>query len=179
MSLASNAPSATKPRRRRTPRPINSCTECRLRKSRCSRSYPCQNCTTFERECIFIDSLQSRKPVGHKPEAHARSPARAENLLENAQTPPRDFEWEDYLQERSPENDPWDELVVDPVALHDGTYLDEDDDGMVEIGATSRTLRIGKMVITERVGGLIQPGTVKEVFKYCFHLWSIFGNSVD
>jgi len=163
MSLASNAPPTLKPRRRRNPRPINACTECRLRKSKCSRSYPCQNCTLFKRECIFIDSRPAKKQGGRKPEAHARSPARAENLLENAQTPPRDFEWEDYLQARPPEDNPWEELVADPVALHDGTYLDEDDDGFVENVATSRTIRIGKMVITQRIGSIFHPGIVKEV----------------
>ncbi|KAF2128674.1 hypothetical protein P153DRAFT_342673 [Dothidotthia symphoricarpi CBS 119687] len=45
--------------RRRNPRPINSCVECRTRKSRCSKTHPCQNCTAFGRECIFITVPES------------------------------------------------------------------------------------------------------------------------
>jgi hypothetical protein len=163
MSFASSTPSVSKPRRRRNPRPINSCTECRLRKSKCSRSYPCQNCTLFKRDCIFISGSQAGTKEGSKPGLRSASPAHAESLHENAQTPPRDFEWEDFLQARAPENGPWDDLVADPEALHDGTYIDEDDDSMVGTEATSRTLQIGKLIITERIGGLFQPGIAIEV----------------
>lgn len=45
--------------RRRNPRPINSCVECRTRKSRCSKTHPCQNCTAFGRECVFITVPES------------------------------------------------------------------------------------------------------------------------
>ncbi|KAF1831210.1 hypothetical protein BDW02DRAFT_650073 [Decorospora gaudefroyi] len=45
--------------RRRNPRPINSCVECRTRKSRCSKTHPCQNCTAFGRDCVFISVPES------------------------------------------------------------------------------------------------------------------------
>ena len=35
-------------------RTIKSCTECRRRKMRCSRSRPCQTCSRFNRKCIYL-----------------------------------------------------------------------------------------------------------------------------
>ena len=35
-------------------RAIKSCTECRRRKMRCSRSRPCQTCSRFSRKCIYL-----------------------------------------------------------------------------------------------------------------------------
>ncbi|KAF2637806.1 hypothetical protein P280DRAFT_471972 [Massarina eburnea CBS 473.64] len=61
--------------RRRNPRPINSCVECRTRKSRCSKTHPCQNCTAFGRECIFITVPESaaRKKQREREQAHRTS----------------------------------------------------------------------------------------------------------
>lgn len=42
------------PRSRRRQRVINSCFECRRRKLRCSKSYPCSNCSRFSRNCVFV-----------------------------------------------------------------------------------------------------------------------------
>ena len=35
-------------------RTIKSCTECRRRKMRCSRSRPCQTCSRFNRKCVYL-----------------------------------------------------------------------------------------------------------------------------
>lgn len=42
------------PKSRRRQRVINSCFECRRRKLRCSKSYPCSNCSRFSRNCVFV-----------------------------------------------------------------------------------------------------------------------------
>jgi hypothetical protein len=49
-----NKPAQPFRKRRRNPRAINSCLECRERKSKCSKSYPCESCVAFGRECVFI-----------------------------------------------------------------------------------------------------------------------------
>jgi len=175
MSVPSPAPTTSHARRRRNPRPINSCTECRLRKSKCSRSYPCQNCSLFHRECVFLrdpkgeskGKSKEREDSDVRPQSGvehvAPLPARVQYVPEEAQTPPRDFEWESYQQDVSAEYG-WDSLAADPQAMHDGMYIDddEDDDGMGDM--TDTTLRIGKVVITERIGGLFRPQTAKHVF---------------
>ncbi|KAF1957568.1 hypothetical protein CC80DRAFT_592812 [Byssothecium circinans] len=72
-----NMPEHTLPQsrvvRRRNPRPINSCVECRTRKSRCSKTHPCQNCTAFGRECVFITVPESaaRKKQREREQQHA------------------------------------------------------------------------------------------------------------
>lgn len=43
---------------RRRNRPIHSCVECRRRKPRCSKTYPCANCVKYSRICVFV----SRSP---------------------------------------------------------------------------------------------------------------------
>ena len=57
--------------RRRNPRPINSCVECRTRKSRCSKTHPCQNCTAFGRECVFITVPESAARKKQREREHA------------------------------------------------------------------------------------------------------------
>lgn len=57
--------------RRRNPRPINSCVECRTRKSRCSKTHPCQNCTAFGRECVFITVPESAARRKQREREHA------------------------------------------------------------------------------------------------------------
>ncbi|KAL8713200.1 MAG: hypothetical protein Q9220_002721 [cf. Caloplaca sp. 1 TL-2023] len=42
------------PKYRRRQRVINSCFECRKRKMRCSKTYPCHNCSKHSRKCVFV-----------------------------------------------------------------------------------------------------------------------------
>ena len=67
--------------RRRNPRPINSCVECRTRKSRCSKTHPCQNCTAFGRECVFITVPESaaRKKEREQREQRERATSKSGN----------------------------------------------------------------------------------------------------
>lgn len=171
MLLTPIAPLDSKPRRRRNPRPINSCTECRLRKAKCSRSYPCQNCTLFKRECIFISGAKVKNSERTNSGTLDAAQADPERPYETAQTPPRDFEWEMYLEERSPENDPWDNLVAEPEAIHHSTSLDDDDDSTTTANATIRTLQIGKMSISQCTRGLFHPGLVQEVISSYLGNW--------
>jgi hypothetical protein len=96
-------------------------------------------------------------------ELEAPGPTNVQHVPEEAQTPPRDFEWEAYQQSVAEEYG-WDNLVADPLAMHDGMYIDDDDDDDGTADMTDTTLRIGKVVITERIGGLFRPQTAKQVF---------------
>ncbi|KAF2811073.1 uncharacterized protein BDZ99DRAFT_385519 [Mytilinidion resinicola] len=164
--------------RRRNPRPINSCIECRQRKSRCSKTSPCQNCTAFGRNCVFITipETQRRRPR----ESISRSSAdwtqplplrtlndspgpsaehHASGSTTTPGTPPRDYEWEAYQQDIDVDDDAWAKLPLDPEAAHDGVYEDEDEDWDV----TEFNLQIGRMVLVDRVGAPLRPQYAEEL----------------
>ncbi|KAH8727710.1 fungal-specific transcription factor domain-containing protein [Phaeosphaeriaceae sp. PMI808] len=177
--------------RRRNPRPINSCVECRTRKSRCSKTHPCQNCTAFGRECIFItvpESAARKKEREQRERASSKSgtgatipdwtknlPVRTQSSAdlpdkyENSNsvdtttpgTPPRDYEWEAYQQDVEADGDAWERLPAEPEETQDDVYEDEDDDE--DQIATDLTIRIGRMIICENVTGFFRPQYAEEV----------------
>ena len=175
--------------RRRNPRPINSCVECRTRKSRCSKTHPCQNCTAFGRECIFITVPESAarkkereraatksgtdveipdwtKDLPVRPQSSAGLPDQfdASNSVENTTTPgtpPRDYEWESYQQDVQASGETWERLPAEPEEMQDDVYEDENDDED-QIG-TDLTIRIGRMIICENVTGFFRPQYADEV----------------
>ncbi|KAF2024433.1 fungal-specific transcription factor domain-containing protein [Setomelanomma holmii] len=178
--------------RRRNPRPINSCVECRTRKSRCSKTHPCQNCTAFGRECIFItvpESAARKKEREQRERAASKSgtgvtipdwtkdlPVRTQSSstlpdrYENSNsidtttpgTPPRDYEWEAYQQDVEADGDAWERLPAEPEETQDDVYEDENDDE--DQIATDLTIRIGRMIICENVTGFFRPQYAEEVF---------------
>ena len=178
--------------RRRNPRPINSCVECRTRKSRCSKTHPCQNCTAFGRECVFItvpESAARKKEREQRERAQSKSgtgvtiPDWTKNLPVRTQssasvhdgydnagsvdtttpgTPPRDYEWEAYQQDVEPETDAGERLPAEPEETQDDVYEDENDDDEDQI-ATDLTIRIGRMIICENVTGFFRPQYAEEV----------------
>ncbi|ORY17672.1 hypothetical protein BCR34DRAFT_474618 [Clohesyomyces aquaticus] len=165
--------------RRRNPRPINSCVECRTRKSRCSKTHPCQNCTAFGRECVFItvpESAARRKNRDtSKSSADWTQPlplrtqtTQPENSSTNATTttpgtPPRDYEWEAYQQHVDIDGDAWEKLPAEPEETHDDVYEDEDEDE--DQIATDLTIRIGRMIICENITGFFRPQYAEELGK--------------
>ncbi|EMD92535.1 hypothetical protein COCC4DRAFT_162815 [Bipolaris maydis ATCC 48331] len=179
--------------RRRNPRPINSCVECRTRKSRCSKTHPCQNCTAFGRECVFItvpESVARKKEREQRERAQSKAaaavtvpdwtknlPVRTQSSAslpdghENANsvdtttpgTPPRDYEWEAYQQDVEPETDAWERLPAEPEETQDDVYEDENDDE--DQIATDLTIRIGRMIICENVTGFFRPQYAEELGK--------------
>lgn len=173
--------------RRRNPRPINSCVECRTRKSRCSKTHPCQNCTAFGRECVFItvpesaarrrqrekeSSSQSNadwtQPIPVRTISQSTQPEleKHENSNTNASTttpgtPPRDYEWEAYQQDVEVDADSWERLPAEPEETNDDVYEDENDDE--DQIATDLTIRIGRMIICENITGFFRPQYAEEV----------------
>jgi len=160
--------------RRRNPRPINSCIECRQRKSRCSKTHPCQNCTAFGRDCVFITVAESQRKRPRESSSSSQAnwtqplPLRnqSENTNSNATTttpgtPPRDYEWEAYQQDVDLDDDVWGKLPANPQPAHDGVYEDDEDrDG----DTTDANLQIGRMIMTERVCGFFRLQYAEEVF---------------
>lgn len=153
-------------RRRRNPRAINSCLECRERKSKCSKSYPCESCVAFGRECIFIrdpDVERKRKQLeGDDDDSVIIKTDDQGNELEREGTPPRDFDWEVYQQDVQREHPLWENLTSNatPNVGDDGSLCDVgDDDDHEEV-----ILKLGRMVITQRIDGLTVSHYTKEVY---------------
>lgn len=167
--------------RRRNPRPINSCVECRTRKSRCSKTHPCQNCTAFGRECVFITVPESaarkrqresqsksnadwtqpipvRTSSQNQPEKHESSNNASTTT---PGTPPRDYEWEAYQQHVEVDADAWEKLPAEPEETNDDVFEDEDDDE--DQIAADLTIRIGRMIICENITGFFRPQYAEEV----------------
>lgn len=169
--------------RRRNPRPINSCVECRNRKSRCSKTHPCQNCTAFGRECVFITVPESAARKRQRESQSSKSnadwtqplpvrtqttqqpePSNAAVSTTTPGTPPRDYEWEAYQQDVDIDDDAWEKLPAEPEDLHDDVYEDENEDE--DQIATDLTIRIGRMIICENITGFFRPQYAEEVLPF-------------
>ncbi|KAI1174947.1 hypothetical protein F4777DRAFT_588811 [Nemania sp. FL0916] len=152
-----------KPIRRRN-RMINSCLECRKRKLKCSKTSPtCGNCVKGSRDCLYIG-----------PRLDEASQMRLAEIKEKQGTLERQLERDvakstvskSCLQQRiladEVEDDPDDyDLEANPLVALDLTYEDDADGGsddMIDLG-----VQIGKMRITERIGGLSRPRISEEI----------------
>ena len=146
-------------------RAIKSCLECRRRKMRCSRSQPCQNCSRFSRTCVYLPypdwpstpSLEAQKPSAQQ----VNGPQ--EDLTHAPTTPipriPSD--------QRAPLTPAPSDIETDRHAKYDGFYdVDADDDTL------DLRLQIGRLRITERVGGFLRPQVASEVSLIICHLFS-------
>ncbi|KAI0432934.1 hypothetical protein F5Y09DRAFT_352684 [Xylaria sp. FL1042] len=153
----------TKPIRRRN-RMINSCLECRKRKLKCSKTSPtCTNCVKASRDCLYIG-----------PRLDEASQMRLAEIKEKQGTLERQLErdvaksttFRGTLQQRILADEVEDgygggrDLEATPLVALDLTYEDDADgcaDDMIDLG-----IQIGKMRITERIGGLSRPRLSEE-----------------
>ncbi|KAI6350812.1 hypothetical protein MCOR25_010366 [Pyricularia grisea] len=166
MSMAPSsgpAPGNPKPIRRRM-RMITSCLECRRRKLKCDKSNPCANCTKFNRECLYLgaklDEASQHRLTEIKEKAGAlerqleRSVARSASRSYSQQRIVVDDVEDEYADER--------ELEATPMVALDLTYDDPDvehtTDDIIDLG-----IQVGKMRITERIGGLNRPRISEEI----------------
>lgn len=144
---------------------ITSCLECRRRKLKCDKSHPCTNCTKFARDCVFLapalDQASQLKLTEIKEKVGS-----LERLLERdvARSKGRDGvkkeegEGEGEEGEVKEEEDERD-LEPTPLAVVDAAYGDNaEDDVLLDLG-----IQMGKMRITERVGGFFRPKLSQEV----------------
>ncbi|KAL2180405.1 uncharacterized protein P884DRAFT_315841 [Thermothelomyces heterothallicus CBS 202.75] len=168
------APASQKPIRRRM-RMITSCLECRRRKLKCAKTHPCLNCKKFQRECVYLgpnldEASQQRlteikEKVGCLERQLERDVAKGatarrngSNSIKGLDPHNQRFVADDVDDDLSEERD----LQITPMVTLDLTYDDCSDgngtDDLIDLG-----VRVGKMRITERIGGLNRPRISEEI----------------
>ncbi|KAJ4984509.1 fungal specific transcription factor domain-containing protein [Stagonosporopsis vannaccii] len=154
------------PRVRRRNRIISSCLECRRRKLKCDKGQPCANCVKVSRQCLFISpsfdaAAQARlAEVKEKMGILERSlendvsqRSRAQNgLSANNDFDPVSRQEMAYGEEE--EDDDTKNLRSSDFATEDNAYYEDEyaDDDIIDLG-----IALGKLRITERIGGLVRP----------------------
>ena len=167
-SKAQNA----QPRVRRRNRIINSCLECRRRKLKCDKSQPCANCVKFSRQCHFISpsfnaAAQARlAEVKEKMGILERS--LEEEVAQRSRTQPSSLapqkldsiEREEEAYSEEEEQEDIKELKSSAYTTFDSAYFEDEegDDEFVDLG-----IALGKVRITERIGGMVRPMFTDEV----------------
>ncbi|KAI5306304.1 hypothetical protein KEM56_001489, partial [Ascosphaera pollenicola] len=158
---------------RRRNRMITSCLECRRRKLKCDRSHPCSNCAKASRECLFL-----------APALDFTSRMKLTELKDKMGTLERTLEWDMVDRARASEEfhpdvdthkygslwgtqdeayfpvpDDEKNLQPNPLAVPDVGYEDEsDDDETYDLG-----FKLGKLRITDRLGGFVRPRITDEL----------------
>ncbi|KAK0260400.1 hypothetical protein B0A54_01855 [Friedmanniomyces endolithicus] len=159
---------------RRRNRQITSCLECRRRKLKCDKLAPCTNCTRFKRDCLYL-----------APSLDPQSQAKLADIKERMGALERNLEREVTGRTAKPHmgganitqptgadsthahvdgdeddeaGDDEDVLEPTPLAALDNTYEDNGDDELMDLG-----VQMGKMRISERIGGWVRPKLVDEL----------------
>ncbi|KAH6675439.1 hypothetical protein B0J14DRAFT_652294 [Halenospora varia] len=179
---ATTANSST-PRIRRRNRMITSCLECRRRKLKCNKSHPCINCVKFTRDCVFLapalDQASQLKLTEIKEKVGS-----LERLLERdvAKTASQNSSGgmgeqrahPDDADDDLPANEDEKDLEPTPLAVVDAAYGDEgENDDLLDLG-----IQMGKMRITERIGGFFRPKISQEL-EYTMQDTFMTGNRKD
>lgn len=171
ISASSSSPGATKPIRRRM-RMITSCLECRRRKLKCNKSNPCINCLKFSRDCLYLGPkldeasqlrlTEIKEKVGSLERQLERDVAKSATCgsATDDDSPPAQRILADDVEE------PHDEepgLEITPMVANDLTYEDDADgmDDVLDLG-----VQVGKMRLTEKIGGLNRPRISEEVWNH-------------
>lgn len=154
---------------RRRNRMITSCLECRRRKLKCDKSHPCINCTRARRECVFLSQAldqasqlkltEIKEKVGSLERLLERDVARSAAATSLA--PHADRALPDDADDDLPGAEDEKDLEPTPLAASDAVYDDDGDNAdndLLDLG-----IQIGKMRITERIGGFFRPKISQEV----------------
>ena len=168
---------ATRVRRRN--RLITSCLECRRRKLKCDRSAPCSNCIKNGRECLFIASTndsttQSKiaelkekmgslergleKDIAKKHLGVGKSSDGNSFTEDGGQGSAVGAEREKEEGKEEEDEEDHEGLEPSPLVTTDAAYEENPDDDLVDLG-----VQLGKMRITDRIGGLFRPKFADEV----------------
>lgn len=150
---------------------ITSCLECRRRKLKCNKGATCSNCVRFSRECLYLGPkldeasqirlTEIKEKVGSLERQFERDVARGatgggggRSGGSRQQRILADDVEDDFDEER--------DLQISSMVALDLTYDDYPDgvgtDDLIDLG-----IRVGKMRITERIGGLNRPRISEEV----------------
>ncbi len=151
------------PRIRRRNRMITSCLECRRRKLKCDKSHPCANCVKSTRDCLFLapalDSASQLKLTEIKEKMGSLERVLEQDVAKRGrQAKGADGDEVDGAPEPEDEKD----LVFSPLALRDNVYDDNADDDLTDLGFV-----MGKLRLSERVGGYFRPKMADEVSSPC------------
>lgn len=150
-----------KPIRRRM-RMITSCLECRRRKLKCNKSNPCTNCLKFSRDCLYLGPkldeasqlrlTEIKEKVGSLERQLERDVAKSGSRGLYQQRILADAVEGEFDEER--------DLEITPMVALDLTYDDDADgtDDIMDLG-----VQVGKMRLTEKIGGLNRPRISEEV----------------
>jgi hypothetical protein len=149
---------------------ITSCLECRRRKLKCNKSHPCSNCTKFTRDCVFLAPAldqasqlkltEIKEKVGSLERLLERDVAQRSNQHtmvnpggSHHSLPPEE---DDNLPGLEDEQG----LEPTPLAVSDAAYDDKDgaEDELLDLG-----ILMGKLRMTERIGGFFRPKMSEEV----------------
>lgn len=148
---------APAPRIRRRNRMITSCLECRRRKLKCDKSHPCTNCVKSVRDCLFLalalDSASQLKLTEIKEKMGSLERVLEQDMAKRVHST-RSLEGEDFGFEPDDDKD-W---VMTPLALRDNAYDENADDDLTDLG-----FMMGKLRLSERVGGFFRPKMADEV----------------
>ncbi|KAI5806310.1 hypothetical protein EDC01DRAFT_626392 [Geopyxis carbonaria] len=167
-SPPASASSAHKTVRRRN-RVINSCLECRRRKLKCSRVYPCAACTKHNRKCVFLDGALDSIGL-HKLTEIKNRVGSLEDLLETevaGRSQRNSSEDSNNMFGRSGgpsflgrgiEGVKEEDLNSNSIAFPEMIHENDVDDELSDLG-----MQIGMLRISERVGGVFRPQITKEV----------------
>jgi hypothetical protein len=159
---------------RRRNRIITSCLECRRRKLKCNKQQPCDNCTRFSTSCVFIaQSLdpqaqaklaEVKEKMGMLEQTLEQDLSRRDDSTQSSKSPTTSYEAPLLPGQDVDHSDDEEEdlrgLGPSRFGIQDITYHEDDDDNddIVDLGVA-----IGKLRITERIGGLVRPKFSEEV----------------
>ncbi|KAK9770642.1 hypothetical protein AB5N19_05354 [Seiridium cardinale] len=163
-AAAAAAAAAMKPIRRRN-RMINSCLECRKRKLKCSKTSPsCTNCLKSGRDCLYIGPKldeASQLRLAEIKEKQGSLERQLERDVAKSTTSKSALQQRILADEVEDDYDEERDLEATPLVALDMTYEDDADGGtdeMIDLG-----IQIGRMRITERIGGLSRPRLSEEL----------------
>ena len=157
---------------------ITSCLECRRRKLKCDRLHPCSNCSKFKRDCLFLapaldsasrmkltelkEKMGSLERVLEQDAAARQARAEGKSIPGSTESQIDSNTLEQILGHQQEEvvHIPDDEkhLRPTPLAIQDAAYEDEADDDTFDLG-----FKLGKLRMTDRIGGFFRPRIADEV----------------
>lgn len=136
---------------------ITSCLECRRRKLKCDKSHPCVNCTRDHRDCVFLAPALDQASQHRLTEIKEQA-SNLELLLETDVARTSGNPTSSLGTEKAPvpkEDDP----APSPFVSVDAVYEDDgDSDDLLDLG-----IQVGKMRMTERIGGFVWPRVAEEL----------------
>ncbi|KAI5459595.1 hypothetical protein BGZ63DRAFT_455200 [Mariannaea sp. PMI_226] len=178
----------TKARRRN--RVIHSCLECRRRKMKCDRKEHCENCRTSGHQCVYVTSADADAQLSHKlnlikeakdaiddsllgtVQDHHCEPKVTGQRKKRSRPPRHVSSGDDVHSDGRDDDDNYDDdeedeyLEPTPLAVQDAAYAndtDDDDDNGGAGDTDSLGFKIGRMRLTERIGGLYRPWIADEL----------------